>query len=106
MRATCTASSSRTTARSTSPPPRPCAPSSPPQPRRPEVRAIVANRLGGPEVLEEAALADPAPGPGEVVVELRAASVNRRGRGVRLGTIRPQDRGEGEGSAAPFPYVL
>ncbi|WP_425436367.1 quinone oxidoreductase family protein [Leucobacter massiliensis] len=40
------------------------------------MRAIVAERSGGPEVLREARLPDPEPGPGELLVETAAAGVN------------------------------
>jgi NADPH:quinone reductase-like Zn-dependent oxidoreductase len=38
--------------------------------------AVVARAYGGPEVLALVEVADPVPGPGEVVVEVRAAGVN------------------------------
>ena len=50
------------------------------------MRAIVAHRLGPPEVLELQALPCPEPGPGQVLIELHATGVNfseterRRGR--------------------------
>jgi NADPH2:quinone reductase len=40
------------------------------------MRAIVVTELGGPEVLVAAEHPDPAPGPGEIVVEAAAAGVN------------------------------
>lgn len=40
------------------------------------MRAIVVGRHGGPEVLEPADRDDPAPGPGEVVIDVAAAGVN------------------------------
>ena len=40
------------------------------------MRAIVIRRLGGPEVLEVEQAAEPAPGPGEAVVEVAAAGLN------------------------------
>jgi NADPH:quinone reductase-like Zn-dependent oxidoreductase len=40
------------------------------------MKAIRQTRYGGPEVLELADLPDPVPGPGEVLVRTRAASVN------------------------------
>jgi NADPH2:quinone reductase len=40
------------------------------------MRAVVAQRPGGPEVLELVDLPDPAPGPGEVVVRVAVAGVN------------------------------
>ena len=40
------------------------------------MRAVVVTELGGPEVLVAAEHPDPAPGPGEVVVETAAAGVN------------------------------
>lgn len=40
------------------------------------MRAVVAQRPGGPEVLELVELPDPRPGPGEVVVRVTAAGVN------------------------------
>lgn len=39
-------------------------------------RKVVATAYGGPEVLEVVEVPDPEPGPGEVVVEVRAAGVN------------------------------
>ncbi|PYC83176.1 NADPH:quinone reductase [Streptomyces tateyamensis] len=51
------------------------------------MRAVIAERFGGPEVLALAERADPRPGPGELVVRLAAAGVNykdvyeREGRG-------------------------
>lgn len=44
-------------------------------PRR--VRGITISEPGGPEVLVETTLPDPEPGPGEVLVEVAAAGVNR-----------------------------
>ena len=41
-----------------------------------DMRAIQVREQGGPEVLELVELADPSPGPGEVVVEVAAAGVN------------------------------
>jgi zinc-binding alcohol dehydrogenase/oxidoreductase len=49
------------------------------------VHAVVVTRHGGPEVLEPRELPDPEPGHDEVVVELRAASINRRDAIVREG---------------------
>jgi NADPH:quinone reductase len=40
------------------------------------VKAIQINEFGGPEVLEQAELADPEPGDGEVLVEVARAGVN------------------------------
>ena len=40
------------------------------------MRAIVANDIGPPEDLTIVELPDPAPGPGEVLVDIRAAAVN------------------------------
>ena len=38
--------------------------------------AVVFDRFGGPEVIELRELADPAPGPGEVLVEVAASTIN------------------------------
>lgn len=40
------------------------------------MRAIIVRRPGGPEVLQPAHLADPRPGPGQVVVDVTASGVN------------------------------
>lgn len=53
-----------------------------PAPRPPphdaaSIRAIVQRRYGGPEVLELGTCARPAPGPGEVLVEVAAAGLDR-----------------------------
>ncbi len=49
------------------------------------MNAIVLREYGGPEVLRLEDVSGPEPGPGEVVVELRAAAVNRRDAAVRKG---------------------
>lgn len=48
-------------------------------------RAIIYRSYGGPEVLELARVADPEPGPGEIVVDLRACGVNPRDWKERAG---------------------
>jgi NADPH2:quinone reductase len=60
------------------------------------VRAIRAHSFGGPDVLQLDVVDDPAPGPGEVVIDVRAAGVNPADTYMRSGTyaIRP-----------PLPYV-
>ena len=40
------------------------------------MRAVICSRFGGPEVLELAEVDDPQPGPGQILVEVRACSVN------------------------------
>src|SRR5436190_221718 len=61
------------------------------------MKAIVINRHGGPEVLEPAELPDPQPGPGEVLVRVRACALNH----LDLWT-----RGGMPGRSVPFPHVL
>jgi len=53
------------------------------------MRAVVARRPGGPEVLELAVLPDPVPGPGEVLVRVRATAVNRADLLQRQGRYPP-----------------
>ena len=40
------------------------------------MRAVRVHQFGGPEVLQLEEVPDPTPGPGEVVVRVRAAGVN------------------------------
>jgi zinc-binding alcohol dehydrogenase/oxidoreductase len=49
------------------------------------VKAIVIHRDGGPEVLRYEDVPDPVPGPGEVLISLRAASLNHLDLWVRKG---------------------
>ncbi len=58
------------------------------------MRAVVAQRPGGPEVLELVDLPDPQPGPGEVLVRVAAVGVNFLDTYRRSGTYR-----------WPFPHI-
>src|SRR5690349_1637920 len=49
------------------------------------MQAIRIQRFGGPEVLELVELADPVPGPDEVLLAIEAAGVNRADVLVRTG---------------------
>ncbi|MEW6582644.1 MAG: zinc-binding dehydrogenase [Actinomycetota bacterium] len=49
------------------------------------MNAVVLRETGGPEVLRLDMAPDPAPGPGEALVELRAAALNRRDVFLRKG---------------------
>ena len=49
------------------------------------MKAIRIHADGGPEVLQYEDAPDPEPGPGEVLIQLRAASLNRLDRWVRAG---------------------
>src|SRR5919205_1327412 len=60
------------------------------------MRASYFRRFGGPEVLEYGELPDPAPTPGEVLVEIHAASVNAADWKMRAGQY---------GAAVDFPHV-
>ena len=53
------------------------------------MRAIVVKAPGGPEVLELGEVQDPRPGPGELLVRVRAAGVNRADLLQRLGRYPP-----------------
>ena len=50
------------------------------------MKAIRAHAFGGPEVLQLDEIDDPVPGPGEVVVEVRAAGINPADTYMRNGT--------------------
>lgn len=53
------------------------------------VKAITVREPGGPEVLEVAEVPDPAPGPGEVLIEVVATGVNRADLLQRQGRYPP-----------------
>ncbi len=53
------------------------------------MRAVIAAEPGGPEVLTVAELPDPEPGPGEVVLDVRATAVNRADLLQRQGLYPP-----------------
>lgn len=61
------------------------------------MKAAFIERHGGPEVLRYGDLPDPAPKPGEVVVDIHAASVNGADWRVRTGEYSQQTK---------FPYVM
>ena len=63
------------------------------------MRAFAAQGYGGPEVMGLAALPDPVPGAGEVVVDVHAASVNPLDWMLRNGYFRPR-------SGPEFPRVF
>lgn len=63
------------------------------------MKAYAARGYGGPEVMGLAALPDPVPGPGEVVVDVHATSVNPVDWMLRNGYFRPR-------SGPPFPRVF
>src|SRR4029078_10032239 len=78
-----------------------CAPLSPfALPRSPAVmepmKAIVVTEFGGPDVMRVAEVPDPSPGPGQVVVRIRAAGVNPVDAYVRTGTYA---------RTPPLPYT-
>src|SRR4029078_12955152 len=52
------------------------------------MKACFFRALGGPEVLEYAEFPDPAPAPGEVLVDIHAASVNAADWKMRKGDYR------------------
>ena len=61
------------------------------------MKAAFFMRHGGPEVLQYGDVPDPAAGPGEVLVDVHAASVNAADTKVRAGSYAP---------VSHFPYVL
>ncbi len=64
------------------------------------MKAVLFEKHGGPEVLHLADVPDPVAGPGEVVVDIHAASVNAADYKVRLGG------GAYSGSGVKLPHVL
>jgi NADPH:quinone reductase-like Zn-dependent oxidoreductase len=64
------------------------------------VRAVTFEKHGGPEALHFAEVPDPTAGPGEVVVDIHAASVNAADYKVRLGG------GAYSGGGVKLPHIL
>jgi NADPH:quinone reductase-like Zn-dependent oxidoreductase len=62
------------------------------------MKAVLLKGHGGPEMLQLGEAPDPVAGPGEVVVDVHAASVNAADYKVR--------RGSGGASTLKFPYIL
>jgi len=60
------------------------------------MKAIVVTEFGGPDVMRVADVPDPSPGPGQVVVRIRAAGVNPVDAYVRAGTYARKP---------PLPYT-
>src|SRR2546423_8259625 len=53
------------------------------------MRAVVVKAPGGPEVMQIAEVPDPQPGPGDLLVRVRAAGVNRADLLQRMGRYPP-----------------
>ncbi|HYI50090.1 MAG TPA: NAD(P)-dependent alcohol dehydrogenase [Microbacterium sp.] len=53
------------------------------------MRAVVSRRYGGPEVVEEATLPDPAPGAGELLVRVEASDLSAADAALRSGSPFP-----------------
>jgi NADPH:quinone reductase-like Zn-dependent oxidoreductase len=70
------------------------------------MKAAVIHEVGEPSVFRFEDVANPHPGPGEVVVDLRAASVNRRDRSIRAGTLKPRTIGGQNEQPVSFPLIL
>src|SRR5271163_1275959 len=64
------------------------------------MKAVLFEKHGGPEVLHLAEVPDPVAGPGEVVVDIHAASVNAADYKVRLGG------GAYSSSGVKLPHIL
>ncbi|HZB90240.1 MAG TPA: NADP-dependent oxidoreductase, partial [Stellaceae bacterium] len=62
------------------------------------MKAVLLTGYGGPEMLRYGDAPDPVAGPGEIVVDIHAASVNAADYKVRLGTSRYSD--------IRFPHIL
>jgi NADPH:quinone reductase-like Zn-dependent oxidoreductase len=62
------------------------------------MKAVLLKGHGGPEMLQLGDAPDPVAGPGEVVVDVHAASINAADYKVRLGS--------GSSSNLKFPYIL
>src|ERR1700735_5907901 len=61
------------------------------------MHAVVISEPGGPDVLQWTEVADPRPGPGEVIVDVAAAGVNRADLMQRQGLYPPPP------GAPPYP---
>jgi zinc-binding alcohol dehydrogenase/oxidoreductase len=70
------------------------------------VKAAVIREYGDASVFKIEDVADPVPKSGEVVVALRAASVNRRDRGIRAGSLVPRAIGGQSEQQPTFPLIL
>src|SRR5882724_1939101 len=68
--------------------------------REKPMKAVLFEKHGGPEVLRLAEVPDPIAGPGEVVVDIHAASVNAADYKVRLGG------GAYSSSGVKLPHIL
>src|ERR1700736_809982 len=65
------------------------------------MRAVRFERYGGPEVLEVVEVEDPRPGPGQVLVRVKAAGINPGEAAIRNGQLHerwPATFPSGEGS--------
>ncbi len=70
------------------------------------MKAAVIREVGDASVFKIEEVADPVAQPGEVVVDLRAASANRRDRAIRAGVLLPRAIGGQSEGQASFPMVL
>jgi len=61
------------------------------------MKAVVMRSFGEPEVLKVEDVPEPTPAPGEVLIKVGAALVNRLDHYIRLGEIEPN---------LPFPHIL
>ena len=61
------------------------------------MKAAVIRAFGAPDLIRVEEIATPSPGPGQVLVKVLAAGVNRLDHYVRLGQINPN---------LQFPHVL